>query len=77
MDKEALTFIYIEIEKNTFYRRKSLAPLWDVDIEKILVSNKISFSEKKYNTLLVTCIITINLAITYNASYNKPLCKKL
>ena len=48
MDKEALTFSYIEIEKNTFYRHKSLAPLWDVDIEKILVSNKISFSEKKY-----------------------------
>ena len=37
MSKEILTFGYIEIEKNTFYCHKSPVPLWDVDIEKILV----------------------------------------
>ena len=47
--------------------------LEDADIEKLSVSNKIAFCEKKVkNTLLVTCIMIIKLliikAITYNAS---------
>ena len=48
MDKDILTFGDIEIEKNKFYRRKLPVPLRDVDIEKVLVSNKISFGEKNY-----------------------------
>ena len=39
----------IEIEKNKFYRHKSLVPLRDVDTEKVLVSNKIYFGEKSYH----------------------------
>ena len=36
--------------------------LKDIDIEKVLVSNKISFGEKNYlSTLLVTCIMIIKL----------------
>ena len=31
-----------------FYRHKNPVPLRDVDIEKVLVSNKISSSEKNY-----------------------------
>ena len=31
------------------------------DIEKVLVSNKISFGEKSHKYLLVTCIMVINL----------------
>ena len=46
--KEILTFGNIEIEKNKFYRHKTPVPLRDVDIQKVLVSNKISFGEKKY-----------------------------
>ena len=47
MGKEILTFGNIEIEKNKFYRSKTPISLKDVDIEKVLVSNKISSSEKK------------------------------
>ena len=52
MGKEILTFGNIETENNTFYPRKTpiffLGGGGDVDIEKVLVSNKISFSEKNY-----------------------------
>ena len=43
-----LTFGNIEIEKNKFYHHKNLILLGDADIEKVLVSNKISFGEKNY-----------------------------
>ena len=46
MGKEILTFSNIEIEKNSFYLHKTPIFLGDVDIEKVLVSNKISFGEK-------------------------------
>ena len=48
MNKEILTFGNIEIEKNRFCRPKTPIFLKDVDIEKVLVSNKISFGEKNY-----------------------------
>ena len=48
MDKKILTFDNIEIGKNEFYRHKAPIFLGDVDIEKVLVSNKISFGEKNY-----------------------------
>ena len=41
--KEILTFCDIEIEKSKFYRSKK-----DVDIDKVLVSNKTSSGEKNY-----------------------------
>ena len=34
------------MKKKKFYRNKIPVPLRDVDIEKVLVSNKISFGEK-------------------------------
>ena len=34
-------FGYVEIEKFKFYHQKSLVPLSDIKIEKVLVSNKI------------------------------------
>ena len=46
MGKEILTFGDIEIEKNKSYRNKTPIFLKDVDIEKVLVSNKICFGEK-------------------------------
>ena len=52
MDKEILTFGDIEIEKNKFYCNNTLIFLKDVDIEKMLVSNKISFGEKSYKYFL-------------------------
>ena len=47
LGKEILMFADIEIEKNTFYRNKTPIFLNDVDIEKVLLSIKISFGEKK------------------------------
>ena len=41
----------IETEKNEFYRYKSPIFLGHNDIEKVLVSNKISFGEKYYKYL--------------------------
>ena len=61
MGKEVLTFDIIEIEKKKFCRDKTAIFLKDVDIEKVLVSNKISFGEKTISTLLVVCIMIINL----------------
>ena len=48
MSKETLTFGDIQIENNKFYRYKTPILLGDVDIEKVLVSNKNSFDEKNY-----------------------------
>ena len=48
MDKKILTIGNTEIEKNKYYQYKSLLPLRDVDIEKVLVSSKIYFSERNY-----------------------------
>ena len=48
MGKEIATFSNVEIEKKKFYHYKTLIFLGDGDIEKVLVSNKISFGEKNY-----------------------------
>ena len=61
MGKEILEFDNTEIEKNKFYRNWTPIFLKDVDIEKVLVSNKISFGEKTISTLLVSCIMIIKL----------------
>ena len=61
MGKEVLTFGDIEIEKNKFYHHQTPTFFGDVDIEKELVSNKISFGEKTIITLVVTCIMVIKL----------------
>ena len=46
MGKKKLTFGDIHNEKNKFYRYKNLIFLKDVDIERVLVSNKICSAEK-------------------------------
>ena len=47
MREEILTFGNIKIEKNKFYHEKGPI-LEDGDIEKVLVTNKISSGEKNY-----------------------------
>ena len=64
MGKEILTFGDIEIEKNKFYCYKSPIFLKDVDIEKVLVSNKISSGEKNYKYFI---------GYLYNDQNVKPL----
>ena len=49
--------------KYKFYRNKTLIFSNDVDIEKVLVSNKIFLVKKTVSTLLVTCIMILKLYI--------------
>ena len=64
MGKEFLTFEDIEIEKNKFYHHKTPIFLGDVDIEKVLASNKISLGEKNYKYFI---------GYLYNGNKFKPL----
>ena len=64
MGKEILTFGDTEIKKIKFYRHKSPIFLKDVDIEKVLVSNKISFGGKNYKYFI---------GYLYNDNKVKPL----
>ena len=64
MGKEILTFGNTEIEKNKFYRHMTPIFLEDVDIEKVLVSKKISFGEKNYKYFIGSF---------YNENKVKPL----
>ena len=64
MGKEILTFGNIKIEKNKFYRHTTPIFLKDVDTEKVLVSNKISFVEKDYKYFI---------GYLYNGNKVKPL----
>ena len=61
MGKEILTFGDIGIEKKITAIR-FLFFLKDVNTEKVLVSNEISFGEKNIITLLATCIMIIKLS---------------
>ena len=64
MAKEILMFRYIEIEKINFTTIRLLFLLRDVDIEKVLVSKKISFGEKNYKYFI---------GYLYNGNKVKPL----
>ena len=48
MGKEILTFGNIDLEKIRFYSNKTSVLLKNINIEKVLVSNKISFRENNY-----------------------------
>ena len=54
----------LKLKKNIYiyYRHKSPACLRDVDIEKVLISNKISFGKKNYTYFIGTCIMIIKLS---------------
>ena len=64
MGQEILMFGDNEIENSKFYRHKTPILLKDVDIEKVLVSNKISFGGKDYNYFI---------GYLYNDNNVKPL----
>ena len=48
MGKEIIMFGYIKIEKHKFYQHKSPISIGDVDINKIIVSNKVPFGKKGF-----------------------------
>ena len=61
-------FAILKLRKNKYYHRKTPIFFWKcifymkyIFIEKVLISNKISFGEKAISTLLVTCIMIIKL----------------
>ena len=58
--QEILTFGSTEIKKQTTVI-SLLFFLGNTDIEKVLVTNKISFGEKTISTLLVTCLMVMML----------------
>ena len=64
MGKEILMFGNIEIEKNKFHHHITPIFLGDIDIEKVLVSHKISFGEKCYKYFI---------GYLYNGNKVKPL----
>ena len=62
--KEILTFGDIDIKKNIFYRHEIPILLKDGDIEKVLVSNKISSAQKNFKYFI---------GYLYNDNKVKPL----
>ena len=64
MGKAILIFGDIETEKNKFYCHKTPIFLKDVDVEKVLVSNKIYFGEKNYKYFI---------GYLYNDNKGQPL----
>ena len=53
MGQEILMLRDTEIENKKFYHHKTPIFLKDVDVEKVLVSNKISFGEENYKYFIV------------------------
>ena len=69
MNKQIVTFVDYETEKHKFHQHKNSISIYDVDIKKILVSNKVSLGKKVLNILLVTKMVK-KLTIMRNASKN-------
>ena len=49
-----ITFSDIEVEKYEFYQHKSPILIGDLNINEIIVSNKVFFIKKGFSILLVT-----------------------
>ena len=69
MGEEVLALVILKFRKKNHCHERPIFSE-DVDIEKVLVSNKIFSGEKNYKYF-------IGYSCTYNASKNKRLCKKL
>ena len=67
MGKEVVIFDNIKIEKQELYYNKSPASIYNVDINKIILTNKIPFVQKRFEDF-----------IGYENDYEKvmPLCIK-
>ena len=48
MDKKIITFGETEIEKHKFHHHENPVSIYDVDINKILVSSKATFGKKGF-----------------------------
>ena len=54
MEKTIIKFGAIEIQKQKFHQHRGPISIKNVDIDKIVVFNKVSFVKKGYKYLLVT-----------------------
>ena len=82
MAKEILMFGDNEIEKNKFDSHKSPIFLKDVDIEKVLVSNKISSGEKNYKYFIgylynIHKVSLLYIMLSKRSAYVKVMMDKL
>ena len=57
MDKNVTKFGETEIEKHEFHQRKNPILIYNLDINKILVSNKVYSVKRVLNILLVTKMV--------------------
>ena len=48
MEKTIIKFGDIEIQKQKFHQHKGLISIKNIDIDKILVSNKVPFGKKRF-----------------------------
>ena len=48
MGKETITFGDIEVEKQIFHSHKNPVSIYDVNIDKIVISNKVSFGKRGF-----------------------------
>ena len=54
MEKTIIKFGDIEIEKQKFYQHKKPISIKDIDINKIIISNKVSFGKKGFNNINIS-----------------------
>ena len=54
MEKTIIKFGDIEIQKQKFHQHKGPISIKNIDINKIVVSNKVSFGKKGFNISLTT-----------------------
>ena len=48
MCKEIITFGNIEVEKHKFHQHKSPISIYDVNVDGIVVSNRVPFGKKRF-----------------------------
>ena len=54
MEKAFIKFVDIEVQKQKFHQHKGAISIKNVDIDEIVVSNKVPLAKKSLNILFVT-----------------------
>ena len=75
MDKKIIKFDDTEIEEYKFHQNKSPISINNIDINKIVVSNKLRFCKQDFNISLITKILK-NWTFMYILSANDYILKE-
>ena len=67
MDKKIIIFGNIDVEKHKFHQYKNAISIYDLNIDRIVVSNKVPFSKK--------CYMYMNKYMYFLIKYSKLLAK--